>query len=383
MDIQNWEDERLKQRERHKQSIVIAMRKRMVLTCLLTIGLLTACGGKTASDNESEATTLKTALPVESNEVTVKVLEREEFGHELVSNGKITADQQVNLSFETAGILANIYVKNCDFVRKGQKLAELDRFKLNNQMVQARNTLERAQLDLKEVLIGQGYPIDAQQDVPQEIMQLAKVKSGYNQALASYEMAVYEDEHATLTAPFDGVVANLFTKPYNAVNSSTAFCTLVGTRQMEADFMVLESELPMLRKGDRVAVVPYSNGRMKYEGRITEINPLVEENGMVRVKAAVNGEGWLFSGMNVRISVYRSLGEQVTIPKTAVVLRSGKQVVFTLKNGKAQWNYVHTGLENNTHYTLTEMEGMEVGDTVIVTGNLNLAHDAAVTVKAL
>lgn len=359
------------------------MKKRMVLTCLLTIGLLTACGGKAASDNESEATSLKTALPVENNEVTVKVLEREDFGHELVSNGKITADQQVNLYFETAGILANIYVKNGDFVRKGQKLAELDRFKLNNQMVQARNTLERAQLDLKEVLIGQGYPIDTQQDVPQEIMQLAKVKSGYNQALASYEMAVYEDKHATLTAPFDGVVANLFTKPYNAVNGSTAFCTLVGTRQMEADFMVLESELPMLQKGDRVTVVPYSNGKMKYEGRITEINPLVEENGMVRVKAAVNGEGRLFSGMNVRISVYRSLGEQVTVPKTAVVLRSGKQVVFTLKNGRAQWNYVHTGLENNTHYTLTEMEGMEVGDTIIVTGNLNLAHDAAVTVKAL
>ena len=42
----------------------------------------------------------------------------------------------------------------------------------------------------------------------------------------------------------------------------------------------------------------------------------------------------------------RSVGEQLVIPKTAVVLRSGKQVVFTLKDGKAMWNYVHTGLEN-------------------------------------
>ena len=34
--------------------------------------------------------------------------------------------------------------------------------------------------------------------------------------------------------------------------------------------------------------------------------------------------------MNVRVSVKRSVGEQLVIPKTAVVLRSGKQVVFTL-----------------------------------------------------
>ena len=69
------------------------------------------------------------------------------------------------------------------------------------------------------------------------------------------------------------------------------------------------------------------------QGSISEINPLVDANGMVKVKAAVNGQGKLFSGMNVRVSVKRSLGEQLVIPKTAVVLRSGKQVVFTLKEG--------------------------------------------------
>ena len=46
------------------------------------------------------------------------------------------------------------------------------------------------------------------------------------------------------------------------------------------------------------------------------------------------------------------------IPKTAVVLRSGKQVVFTLKEGKAMWNYVHTGLENMEEYTVTD--GLDV-----------------------
>ena len=91
--------------------------------------------------------------------------------------------------------------------------------------------------------------------------------------------------------------------------------------------------------------------------------------------------------MNVRVSVKRSLGQQLVIPKTAVVLRSGKQVVFTLQEGKAMWNYVHTGLENATEYVVSDKsqkgieEGLSEGDTVIVTGNLNLAHEAEVNIR--
>ena len=74
----------------------------------------------------------------------------------------------------------------------------------------------------------------------------------------------------------------------------------------------------------------------------------------------------------------RSVGEQLVIPKTAVVLRSGKQVVFTLKEGKAMWNYVHTGLENMEEYTNNRWTGR--GHGVITTGNVNLAHEAPVRV---
>lgn len=135
-----------------------------------------------------------------------------------------------------------------------------------------------------------------------------------------------------------------------------------------------------------MTVIPYAGGS-SFEGRVSEVNPLVDTNGMVKVKADVNGEGRLFSGMNVRVSVRRNLGEQLVIPKTAVVLRSGKQVVFTLKEGKAMWNYVHTGLENATEYIVSDKsqkgveDGLLEGDTVIVTGNLNLAHEAEVNVR--
>ena len=65
------------------------------------------------------------------------------------------------------------------------------------------------------------------------------------------------------------------------------------------------------------------------------------------------------------------------MPKTAVVLRTGKQVVFTVVDGKAVWNYVQTGLENATEYTITS-ETLKEGDQIIVSGNINLAHESPV-----
>ncbi len=345
------------------------------LLCLVLL-LLAACHGGRKGEVVEEG--VATVLPDEKNEVTVQTLKRMVFNHELVSNGKVTAGAMADLKFETAGVVVSVYVKNGDRVVRGQKLAELDKFRLKNKTAQAKDALERAKLELQDVLIGQGYPMDDADKVPADIMRLARVKSGYDQSLSLYELAEYEEDHATLTAPFDGVVANLFAKPFNETNGSEPFCTVIGSVGMEVDFTVLESELPLIKSGDRVMVTPYADAASVQEGRIVQINPLVDDKGMVKVKAAVNGRGRLFSGMNVRVHVHRSLGEQLVIPKSAVVLRSGKQVVFTLKDGKAQWNYVQTGPENAESYTVAD--GLKEGDTVIVTGNVNLAHEAPVDV---
>ena len=344
--------------------------------------LLTACSGTKKEETTEEG--VATVLPGNDNEVTVEVLKQRVFDHELVSNGKVVAGGLADLRFETTGIVSHIYVKNGDPVRKGQKIAELDKFRLMNKTAQAKDALDKAKLELQDVLIGQGYPVDDASKVPADIMQLARTKSGYDQSLSQYELAKYEEEHATLVAPFDGVVANLFSKPYNAANTSEAFCTIVGSQNMEADFTVLENELPLIKKDNKVVITPYSDAASGYEGRIVQINPIVDDKGMVKVKAFVNGRGKLFSGMNVRVNVHRALGKQFVIPKSAVVLRSGRQVVFTLKNGEARWNYVQTGLENADECTLVagapQTNEIEEGDTIIVTGNVNLAHEAPVKV---
>lgn len=147
---------------------------------------------------------------------------------------------------------------------------------------------------------------------------------------------------------------------------------------MCVDFQVLESDLPLLSQGGVVEVIPYSSGAA-YIGKITEINPLVDERGHIGIKAVLYKAAGLIDGMNVRIRSSRSIGNRLVVPKTSVVLRSGRQVVFTYRDGKAVWNYVTTGLENLDSYEITE--GLKEGDVVIIRGNENLAHGSPVKIN--
>ena len=338
--------------------------KRHIWSCLALV-ILTACSGTDSNNKEKEG--VETVLPQQVNEVTVMKLAKGNFNHELVSNGKIVAKEYADLYFRTSEVVAKVYVKNGMYVRKGQKLAELDLFKLNNTLTQNKNALAQANLEMQDVLIGQGYAPDNLSAVPAEKLELAKVKSGYERAKAQYEASLYDVEQATLIAPFDGVVANLFDKQYNIPKSGDPFCRIIRTSAMEVDFTVLESELPLIKVGDQVEVTPYATAVGTRTGNVSEINPLVDENGMVRVKAQVNGGEKLFDGMNVRISVKRSVPDQMVVPRTAIVLRAGKQVIFTVKDSIAMWNYVQTGLENLSEYTLVNWEasGLQEGMTVI------------------
>lgn len=186
-----------------------------------------------------------------------------------------------------------------------------------------------------------------------------------------------------MTAPFDGVVANLFDKQYGMAKSGTPFCRIISTSAMEVAFTVLENELPLIKVGDQVEVMPYASAVGTHTGRISEINPMVDANGMVRVRAQVGAGSKLYDGMNVRVSVKRSVPDQMVVPRTAIVLRSGKQVLFTVQDSVAMWNYVTTGLENMTEYTLVNWEesGLREGMTVITSGNINLAHESPVKVN--
>jgi RND family efflux transporter MFP subunit len=298
-----------------------------------------------------------------------------DFEHELVSNGRISAQQVAELQFvslSSGNIPVRIFVKNGDRVAAGTSIAMLDTFQLSNSCRQAEDNLQKAYLELQDVLIGQGYSLADSTSIPQDLLRLANIRSGYNSARIQYDLAKYNLDNATLKTPIAGTVANLFSKPYCSIDASEPFCTIISEGKPEVDFKILENDLALIKTGDKVRIQSYASPDIESAGSIAGINPSVDKEGTVRVKAYIQPHPKMFNGMNVRISVFRSLGKQWVVPKTAVVLRTGKQVVFAYKDGKAAWNYVDTGFENATHYSITG-KTLQEGDEIIISGNEHLA----------
>ena len=363
------------------------MTRTRLLYVAFTIAALVACKNDGNGDNVKEAPAndpIVTGKPHSGEPVRTMVLDERPFNRELAGNGKVSALRSSELRFQTGEMIAHVWVKNGDRVRAGQKLAQLDLFRLERAFAQAKDNLAQSKLELQDVLIGRGYSLDRQDQVPTEEMELARVKSGYNRALIAYQLAEEELRKATLYAPFDGVIANLNSKEMNPASTGEPFCLVLDDRKVEVNFSVLESELAMARRGCDVHVTPFSSGTSTkpLHGTVTEVNPYVENNGMVKVKAVVNNDGTLLEGMNVNVLLRNSISNSLVIPKSAVVMRSGKPVVFTVVKGKAQWNYVQIMTESSDSCVVAprskEYEGLAVGDSVIVTGNLNLAHESEI-----
>lgn len=237
--------------------------------------------------------------------------------------------------------------------------------------------VERTRLELEDVLLGHGYFLRDSLRVPEHLWTMARIRSGYNAALNELAEARYQLSGTLLKAPVSGIVAGLEARPHNHSSSYQNFCVIVDNSRLKARFPVLESEISMISAGMTVEIMPFANRGKSYTGRVTGFDPRVDQQGMVMVRALVdNPGGELLDGMNVQVIVKREVPGQLIIPREALVLRQGRQVVFTLTDSIALWNYVETGLENSREFTING--GLEEGQQVITSGNFNLAHETRV-----
>lgn len=261
------------------------------------------------STNSQQATTSQEPVtaPVAVQEKVIPEVKpevKELPSNSLTATGKVKAANYTDLYFRSQEQIAHVYVKNGARVGKGQKLADLEVFALNSQLRQAEISLEQAKLELQDILIGQGYDPDHLDKVPADMMKLAKVKSGYEQAALQKENALREIENATLVAPFDGVIANLTAKPHHMAGSSEPFCRIIQTSNMEVEFQVLENELHLIKMGQKVEIVPQATTVGVQQGEICSMNPLVDEKGLIQVRARVKGNVGLMEGMNVTVRIH-------------------------------------------------------------------------------
>lgn len=361
------------------------MRNRLsffIIMQLFAVAILQGCGG---TGKENQADDAKKAYAEPWNEVEVVVLERQDFKYQLISNGKLSSSSKSALSFETLGTIADIRVSNGDWVDKGDTIAVLDRSLRSIELRSAEIELERCRIEMQDIIAGYGYTTGGN-EVPENIKKMAGIKSGYLSAENSFARASHEYAACVMTAPFSGRVADIKSRVYDNAPSDV-FCNLIDDNRFNVDFSILESEYPFIEKGLEVKVIPFGGGMQDvFNGRIASINPKVDKNGQIAITAVMeNNGGRLIDGMNVKVIVEKDIPGQIVVPKSAVVIRDNLEVLFTYSCGEAHWTYVNTLMSNSDTYSVEANENryasLAPGDTVIVSGNLNLADGSKVVIK--
>lgn len=358
--------------------------KNKIIILATVVALFVSCGGEGKKKDKVAATADQTQYESPVNEVDTMILLRSNFNRQVVCNGKLKAIVKSDLQFKSGGIIASVEVRNGDVVNKGDLLGSLDKSEVKIAYAKAQKALEKARIDLFDKLIGQGYEPDTT-GVPPAILKSVKITSGYDNAMDNLEDASRRLSETDLKAPFGGKIANLDAKVHQ--QTAEKFCTLIDDSYFDVEFSLLEAEMSQVKRGQRVKIEPFITPDSQFEGVVTEINPVVDDKGQVKVRAKVaNKGGELIEGMNVKIVLENIVAGQYVVPKDAVVMRDNYNVIFRYVDGVAEWTYVEVVMSNIDSHVITGHQKKQTTlsdrDVVIISGNLNLSNGIAVTPKA-
>lgn len=343
--------------------------KNLIITLLCTFAIISCKSKAEEQKNFGRMNRFE-----DQNIVVTEFAHQGTFFREFESNGTLTAVGRATLKYELDENILSVDVKNGQRVYAGETLSILDNTRQQNNYEKACRTLDRNRLGLEDALISMGYQLKDSLKVPDHIMKIALIRSGYSDAAGEKKMAGIELNKTKLKAPFGGIVAGLEVKPFNKSGQFKEFCTLIDDASFEIEFPVLENEAFKLAEGMPLVVIPYAFDNDTIEGYISSINPMVNQTGMVLAKAFIqNKTGKLTDGMNAKVIVREAVQNRIIVPKSAVTLRQERKVIFVFKNDTAHWHYVNVGEENSRFCTIDGNE-IKSGDEVIVDGNFNLSN---------
>ncbi|AXG69861.1 macrolide export protein MacA [Kordia sp. SMS9] len=350
----------------------------LFFTIIFLVGMMViSCDEKTPSTTLEKKENTTVVNTESAEKVRYAPINTGDFNLELQTSGKAFAKQKAIVKFILNEKINSIRVKNGQKVRKGQVIASQNNESYRNKVIKATEQLERAKIDVEDILIGFNYSLKDSAKIPKTTLNMAKNRGNYNTSISDLNDAKTALTSTTLRAPISGVIANLDTKKYSYPDTTKPFCTIINTSVFQVEFSVLEENFIFLQKGQAIEISTNFSDTT-FDGEITEINPTVDENGLIKVRGTfANSDAGILDGMNVNVTIKKVVPNTLFVPKESVVLRDNKQVVFTYTNGKAFWNYVKTSFENSDHIVIEK--GLKKGDLVIYEGNINLAHNSSVT----
>ncbi|NPV74999.1 MAG: efflux RND transporter periplasmic adaptor subunit [Anaerolineae bacterium] len=205
--------------------------------------------------------------------------------------------------------------------------------------------------------------------------ELAQAENKVANAQAAYEEAKKRLENATLTAPFDGVVASVAGLAGDEVGTDT-FISIVDLAHPRIEFSVDETDLDQVAVGNTAQVVFDAFPDDAFTGVVTQVNPALTTmdgyqvlQGVIELDlGSVSASYRFLNGMNASVEIIGGQAKQaLLIPVEAVHDLGDRQyAVFVLNEwGKPRLRVVEIGLMDAT--TVEIKSGLSVGE-VVTTG---------------
>ena len=380
--------------------------KKRVLAALLaaSMALCAGCGSQTSDDGE-EQTAAGTA--VEVAEVTKGAMSTE-----YSVNGKVAADNEVQVFPMLAGQVLTLSVSEGDKVAKGQTLLNVDTSSVTSTMSSLRESynatktatekaienaqigVEQAQLAVEntEALLEAGAA--AEQDLTKAKQGLAQAQAGVQQARAqqaaslaqiqaSMDQINKQASYGTVTAPCAGTVTAVNVVQGGMASSAQPAVVIAEDSRVKINASVSEDVFAGLHTGDSAGV------------QISVLSDEVKSAKIVSLPAAANQQTNLYdvsvsvpSGTEPAIGAFATVifytdrrENTLSVPTDCVLTgNDNERYLFTVDESgtTAKRVTVETGLVGKTQTEITS--GLSEGDRVVTKGQSYLSDGSAVRV---
>jgi len=287
----------------------------------------------------------------------------------------VVANEYVELHPEANGRLTYLNVPEGSFIKQGTVIAKVYDADLQAQLSKSKVQLELAQKTeerLRKLLAINGVN-QSDYDNALNAVNGYKADIQYTQSLI---------DKTVVKAPFNGVLGLKQVSPGAYVTTATVIATLQQVDKVKIDFTVPEQYTAIIQKGNTVTVAIDAVKQKAAKATIIATEPQINQNSRnLKVRAVLN-EGKVNPGTFVKVTLSAGAdAKAIMIPTGCIIPDDKNKIVIVVKGGKANYTKVETGVRDAAFVEVTK--GLNVGDSVVVTGVLFARPKAAVKVRSV
>ena len=326
--------------------------------------------------------------------VEMTPVKRGEMAGEITVVGNLIGAATVEAVPKTAGRLESVTVRLGDRVTKGQRLAKVESYELQEQIKQAeashnvgaatirqreadlrlaKTNLERSRNLYERQLIPRQTYDDTEARYEAAVAQLDLAQAQHAQAKARLDELSINLANTIIVAPVSGFVGKRALDAGAWVTTNSSFISVVDITSVRLVANVVEKDLRKLSQGLPTTVEVDAYPGEKFVGKISHVAPVLDpatRTAQIEVEIP-NPEFRLKPGMYATVGFTVDQRDNVLmIPTTALVDIGGEKGVFvgndTEQGMVASFKKVEVGLVNQDFAEVTS--GLAEGDTIVTTG---------------